>query len=367
MNQFFSFLKKEFHHILRDKRTMIILLVMPIVQIVLFGFAISTEIRNIDIAVFDQSKDETSRKLITKIADNPYFSLVKIINNAAEVEKTFQNNSCKLILIIPPKFEQTLFSEYHAGLQILADAVDPNESGTMNMYLSNVIMEFQQQLSTTETPIMIDVNTRMLYNPELKSAYDFVPGVMALIMIIVCAMMTSISIVKEKEMGTMEVLLASPIQPIIVILAKLTPYFVLSFLNIATILFLAKFLLGLPILVNSLPLIFLISMLYIVVSLALGLFISTVTESQQVAMLMSLLGLMLPNLLLSGMIFPRENMPSILQLLSNIPPATWYIMALKTVMIKNLSFIHILQPFFILLGMAILLITVSLRKFKIRL
>lgn len=365
--QFISFLKKEFYHILRDKKTIVILLIMPIVQIILFGFAISTEVNNTPLAIFDHNKTPTSQRLVQQIQDNPYFTIVHFINHENEIQKLFRKNKTKLVLVIPYDFEKKLVSQKKSPVQILSDATDPNEASTMNLYLSSTIINFQKTLSNSAVPMMISVAPRMLYNPELLSSYYFVPGVMALIMIIVCAMMTSVSIVKEKEMGTMEILLVSPIKPIVVILAKLTPYFVLSVVNIISILILAKFVLGLPIMAGSLWLIFLISMLYIIVSLALGLLISTLTNTQQVAMMISLLGLMLPNLLLSGMIFPRENMPLILQWISVVPPATWYITMLKDVMIKNLPFDFIIKPFLILLGMALFCIILSLKKFKTRL
>ena len=332
MKQFISFIRKEFYHIFRDKRTMMILLVMPIILIILFGYAITTEIKRAPIAILDQSRDEVTQKMIEHLAASEYFELYTMVNSEAEGQALFRQGKVRLLIIFPAQYA----SSPDASVQLLADATDPNEATQLAAYATAILQQFsifnsQFSINNAITPVV-----SLLYNPLMKGAYNFVPGVMGLILILICAMMTSVGIVKEKEIGTMEVLLVSPMKPVYIILAKATPYLLLSLVNIATILSLSYFLLGVPI-AGSLTLLVSVSILYALVSLCLGLLISTVADTQQAAMLVSAVVLMLPVMLLSGMMFPIENMPKILQVLSNIVPARWYISAVKDIMIKGLG------------------------------
>ena len=363
MKQFISFIRKEFFHIFRDKRTMLILLAMPIILIILFGYAITTEIKCVPIAVFDQSRDEVSRKITEHLGASEYFDLYKMVDSEAEAQSLFKQGKIKLVVVFPPQYASTA----DAGVQLVADATDPNTATTQTGYAANIISSAGREMLPAGMQVSTIVpEVKLLYNPQMKSAYNFVPGVMGLILILICALMTSVGIVKEKEMGTMEVLLVSPMKPVYIILAKAIPYLLLSIVNVATILALSYFLLKVPI-AGSLVLLVAVSILYALVSLCLGLLISTIADTQQAAMLISAMVLMLPVILLSGMVFPIENMPDILQWLSNIVPAKWYIIAVKDVMIKGLSAGAILKEIGILSFMVIFLVILSVKRFKTRL
>ncbi|WP_293668139.1 ABC transporter permease [uncultured Parabacteroides sp.] len=364
MKQFISFIRKEFYHIFRDKRTMMILLAMPIILIILFGYAITTEIKRAPIAILDQSRDEVTQKMIEHLAASEYFELYTMVESQAEAQALFRQGKVRLVIVFPAQYA----SSPDVSVQLLADATDPNEATQLAAYATAILS--QVKVETINSPLStgnaITPVVSLLYNPLMKGAYNFVPGVMGLILILICAMMTSVGIVKEKEIGTMEVLLVSPMKPVYIILAKATPYLLLSLVNIATILSLSYFLLDVPI-AGSLTLLVSVSILYALVSLCLGLLISTVADTQQAAMLVSAVVLMLPVMLLSGMMFPIENMPKILQVLSNIVPARWYISAVKDIMIKGLSVRAILPEISILAGMAVFLVALSVKRFKIRL
>jgi ABC-2 type transport system permease protein len=367
MKQFLSFARKEFYHIFRDSRTMMILLGMPIIQIILFGFAITTEVKNTRVAVYDPSNDISTQRIINQLSASEYFTIDHYLNNPEDVQEAFLEGKVSLALIFSENFNENLLHTGEAAIQLIADATDPNQATTITSYASNIIASYQQELLREyNISFQIIPEIRMLYNPEMKSAYNFVPGVMGMILMLICAMMTSIAIVREKEMGTMEVMLASPMKPIYVIVSKMVPYFVISWVNLITILLLAVFVLGVPISGNLIWL-NVLSLIFILVALALGLLISTLIDSQVAAMIASGMGLMIPVILLSGMIYPVENMPHILQWLSCIIPARWYIAGVKKLMIEGLPVSFVLKELAILTGMAFVLITVSLKKFKTRL
>lgn len=365
MKQFLSFVRKEFYHIFRDVRTMMILLAMPIVLIVLFGYAITTEVKRVPIAVFDQSQDELTRKMTDRLGASEYFKLYTTVSSHAQAEALFRQGKVQVVVVFPPRYA----SAPDAQVQILTDATDPNTATQLSSYCQAIIT---QQLMADGGPppghsaAGVSPVVSLLYNPQMKGAYNFVPGVMGLILILICAMMTSIGIVKEKEMGTMEVLLVSPLKPVYIILAKAVPYLLLSMVNIATILLLSYFLLGVPI-KGSLSLLVSLSVLYAIVALCLGLLISTIADTQQAAMLISGIALMLPIMLLSGMMFPVENMPLPLRWISNIVPAKYYIVAIKDVMIKGLPATEVLREIGVLVFMAVVLVALSVKRFKIRL
>ena len=361
MIPFVAFIQKEFFHILRDKRTMLILLVMPVVMILIFGFAISTEIRNINVVIVSPNQSESVRQIVEKIEANEYFSVVGTLPSPHQIDRAMRSDRADIALVFDANFEQ------NASIQLVIDASNPMVATAEMFYLSGIMHAyFTNKLQGILPPQSISTNVRMLYNPQMKSSYNFVPGIMGLIFILICAMMTSVSIVREKEVGTMEVLLASPVKPLHIIFAKMIPYFVISCVNLATILLLAYFVLEIP-MVGSLFWLCTLSIIYIVLALALGLLISTVVTSQVAAMFGSLLGLMLPVLLLSGMMFPIENMPIPLQVISNVIPARWYIAAVRKLMIEGLAVSYITKELFILLGMTLFLIIVALKKFKNRL
>lgn len=368
MKQFLSFVKKEFFHIFRDTRTMMIILGIPIIQMLLFGFAITTEVRNVQVAVFDPSKDISTERIINQLDASNYFHVVKMLNNPDEISTIFKkDHNINLVVVFDEKFNENLLHTGEASIQLIADATDPNQATTLSGYATNIINSYQQELlQEYKIPIQIKPEVKMLYNPQIKSAYNFVPGVMGLIFMLICAMMTSISIVREKETGTMEILLASPMKPIYIIIAKAIPYFAISIVNLTTILLLSVYVLKVPVTGNFYSLIG-ISLLFIMVALSLGIFISTVAQTQVAAMLVSGMGMILPVMMLSGMIFPIESMPVILQWVSDIIPAKWYVLAVRKLMIQGLGITSVYKELSVLLAMFTFLIILSLKNFKTRL
>lgn len=367
MKQFTSFVKKEFYHILRDRRTMFILLGMPIVQIIIFGFALTNEVKNAQIAILDQSRDVATTAITEEIAASRYFDIRKNIYSYHEIEGAFKEGHIKLAVIFPQQFEHDLQHFNKAQVQLIADASDPNVANTLTNYASAIIRDYQDRVTDgRKLPYTINTEMRMLYNPQLKGAYSMVPGVMAMVLMLVCTMMTAITIVKEKELGTMEIMLVSPIQPLKIIVAKAVPYLALSMINIASILMLSVFVLQVPI-NGSLVLLVLESILFTITCLALGLLISSATDSQQTAMFISLIGMFLPTVMLSGFMFPIENMPLPLRIVSHAVPARWFYAIVRSVMIKGAGLEAVWKETLILAGMTVFLIFLSIKKFKIRL
>lgn len=367
MNQFLSFVKKEFYHVFRDSKTLLMLFGLPIVLIVLFGFAVTNEIKNAKIVVCDYAKDEASHKIIGELKSNKTFKLEEIIASHFQIEETFKKEDIKLAIIFPNNLKKDLCHLNKAQVQIIADASDPNTANTLTNYALSVIMEYQTELmQNNNVPYSITAEIRMLYNPELKGATNFVPGIMALVLLLVCVLMTAVSIVKEKETGTMEILLVSPFNPFLVIISKALPFLLLSLVNLSVILVLSVTILEMPI-NGSLWLLVAESILLIFCALSLGLLISNNTRSQQAAMLISMLGMMLPTMLFTGFMFPVENMPVPLQVISNIVPSKWYYIIVKSIMIKGLGFSAIWKETLILFVTTCALLFISLKTFKIRL
>jgi len=367
MKQFFSFVKKEFYHILRDKRTMFILLVMPIVQIIIFGFALTNEVKNSRIAVLDNSKDVATTSIIHEINASKYFDVERNLYTYNDIEAAFRSGKVKLAIVFPQNFNDNLQHFNKAQIQLVADASDPNVANTLINYATAIIMNYQDRITNDrKLPYTINTEMRMMYNPQLKGAYSFVPGVMAMVLMLVCTMMTAITIVREKELGTMEVLLVSPIQPLKIVVAKAVPYLLLSIVNITSILLLSVLVLEVPI-NGSIILLMLVSILFTLTSLALGLLISSATDSQQTAMFISLTGMFLPTIMLSGFMFPIENMPLPLRIVSNAVPAKWFYNIVKSVMIKGVGIEMIWKEVLILTGMMFFFLALSIKKFKIRL
>lgn len=367
MKRFIGFIKKEFYHIFRDRRSLFILFGMPIAQILLFGFAITNEINNVDIAILDSSKDDVTEEIIHKISASKYFSIKQFIEKESDIEGIFKQGKVKAILNFEKDFSKNLIKDHKATIQIITDATDPNTANTITNFVNAILQKYQKSLNEDlVVAYQIVPESRMVYNPELKSVYMFVPGVMTIILMLVSAMMTSISITREKEMGTMEILLVSPLKPIQVIVGKVFPYIFLSIINAVVIVVLSIFIFKMPV-QGSLFLLALESILFIVSALALGILISTISATQQTAMMISLMGLMLPVILLSGFIFPISSMPVPLQLISNIIPAKWFIIIIKGIMLKGVGLEFIWKETLILLGMTVFFIALSVRKYKIRL
>ncbi len=370
MKQFLTFVQKEFFHIFRDRRTMLILLVMPVMLIVLFGYAITTEVKDTRTAILDTSRDAVTTQIREKLAANRYFTLQADVATIEEAEELFRAGQIDLVIAFSPDFAEHLRAGGDASIQVLSDGTEPNQASVRAGYAQQVLAGYAVDLAaaagTAQRPqYSVDVQTTMLYNPQSKSEYNFVPAVIGMILLLICVMMTSISIVREKEMGTMEILLASPLPPAVIILAKLVPYFAISAVNLATILILSKFMLGIPIAGSLLGFIG-ITLLYIFVALALGLFISSVVNSQLAAMFLSIL-MIVPTMYLSGMVFQVESMPAPAQYASVIVPARWYMSVARKLLIQGVELRYVVQETLVLGTMAVVLLGVAWRMFKTRL
>jgi ABC-2 type transport system permease protein len=367
MNRFKNFVIKEFYHIFRDKRSLVVLFGIPIAQVLLFGFVITNDIRNAKIAVLDYSKDEVTSEITNKIVSSQYFKLSENLKNDAGIEDIFKKGNVKLILVFESNFSRELQNTGKAKIQIIADATDPNIANLLVSYISAIVLDYTRELNQQATiPMQLTLVPRMFYNPELKSVYMFVPGVMAMILMLISAFMTSITITREKESGTMEILLVSPLRPSQIIIGKVMPYVLLSFLSSIMIILLGIFVFGMPVQGNFL-LLLAESLLFIILALCLGILISTVANSQQTAMMMSMVALMLPTILLSGFVFPVENMPKILQWLAHAMPPKYYITIVKNIMLKGTGISYVWKETMVLIGMTLFFILVAIRKFKIRL
>lgn len=364
---FIAFVRKEIYHILRDRRTLFILFGMPIAQVIIFGYTVTNEFKDASIAILDQSHDHLSNELVQHIQASGHFRLAADLHSYEDIQDRFADGSIKMAMVIPPEFADQFFGEKRVQIQLIADGTEPNYATTLVNYASGMIRGFQARKSEIQQmPYQVQVETRMMYNPELKSVYNFVPGVITLILMLISAMMTSLTIAREKELGTMELLLVSPLPPMLIILGKVTPYVLLSFINAVIILILGVFVFGVPI-VGSLALLLGACVLFVLTALALGILISTRTATQQAAMIISLMMLMLPTMLLSGFIFPIDSMPDILQWISNIIPAKYFIEILKHVMLKGTGWEFIWFPISVLVGMTMFFLIASYRNFKIRL
>ena len=351
MKQFISFVIKETKHILRDKRTMLILFGMPVVMMMFFGFAITTDVKDVRTVVVTSQMDNQTQAVVERLAQSEYFTITQTARTPQEAERIIRSQKADMAVVFANGF-----ASKKGGLQFIVDGSDPNMAQQWTNYAQQVILNPQSSL----------VNLRMLYNPQMRSAYNFVPAIMGMLLMLICAMMTSISIVREKEKGTMEVLLVSPVKPLMVIIAKAVPYMVLAFCILITILLMARFVLGVP-LQGSILWILLVSTIYILLALSLGLLISNIAQTQLVALLMSAMVLLMPVIMLSGMMFPIESMPQILQWIAAIVPPRYYIEAMRKLMIMGVGINEVMKEVTILSVMTVVVLTVSLKMFNTRL
>ena len=359
MKQFIAFVIKETKHILRDKRTMLILFGMPVVMMLLFGFAITTDVKNVRTVVVTSEMSPRTQQAVERLAQSEYFVITQTVNTPREAEQLIRSQKADMALV----FVQ------NRGMQIMVDGSDPNMAQQWTTYALQTIAADRSAPATlhaakNDSPITI--HTSLLYNPQMKSAYNFVPAIMGMLLMLICAMMTSISIVREKEKGTMEALLVSPVRPLMVIIAKAVPYLILAFGILITILLMARFVLGVP-LAGSLLWILAVSTLYILLALSLGLLISNVAQTQLVALLLSAMVLLMPVVMLSGMLFPVESMPTILQWISAIVPPRYYIQAMRKLMIMGVGIGEVAHEVAVLAVMTVVLLAIALKKFNVRL
>jgi ABC-2 type transport system permease protein len=361
MSTFIAFIIKETRHIVRDRRTLLILMGMPVVMMLLFGFAITTEVRNVRLVIVTSSMDKQTQAIADRLDASSYFNITACTPSSTEAKNLIQANKADMAIV----FSQNFANHHYDGqekIQIIADCADPNMAIQQTSYAKQIIAAEMSNGKKSNNGVIL----KLLYNPRMESAYNFVPGVMGMILMIICAMMTAISIVREKERGTMEVLLVSPIRPILIIIAKIIPYLALGIIDLSFILVISHFILNVPI-AGSFVSLTVVSVLFIIVALSLGLFISVSTNTQVAAMLASGMILLMPCILLSGMIYPIESMPRILQLFAYIVPASWFISACKKIMIMGVSITMVWKEISVMAFMATLLLIVSLKKFKKRL
>lgn len=363
MNQFISFVIKETKHIVRDRRTMLILFGTPVVMMLIFGFAITTDIRNVKVTVVTAVMNPRIQQVVQRIDASEYFVVTQTVSNTQEAKQLLADHQADMAIVFSNDFANERYSE-QASVQFLVDYTDPNMAEQRVSYIQQIIMDELRSQQTAQQQAI--ANTKLLYNPQMKSAYNFVPGIMGMLLMLICAMMTSVSIVREKERGTMEVLLVSPVKPLYIMIAKTVPYFVLSIFILISILLISKFILAVPI-EGSVITILAVSLLYIVLALALGMLISVVSQTQVVALLISGMLLIMPSTMLSGMIYPIESMPTVIQYISTIVPTRWYVSAIKKVMIMGVGVDMIYEELIIMLGMTLLFLGIALKKFKIRL
>jgi len=368
MKRFLGFVKKEFLHIFRDFRTLIILFGIPTAQILIFGFVISTDLKDARIAFLDLSKDEITQKISDKICSSGFFIRIDNLQNYTDIDNILKKGTAKAVFVFGENFGRDLISEGKASMSIIADGSEPNTATLITNYATAIVTDFNRELAGIpgNLAMMVQPEVRMFYNPELKGHFMFVPGVITLILILICALMTSVTITREKEFGTMEVLLVSPLKPVQIILGKVMPYFLLSFINVILILLLSWFVFGLPV-KGSLALLLAESMLYIFMSLSLGILISTVSSTMLQAIFISMIGMLLPTILLSGFIFPIENMPKVYDYVSSVLPPRYFIVIIKNIMIKGTGFMYVWKETLILVAFTVIFIGLSIRNFRIRL
>ncbi|MDE5745050.1 MAG: ABC transporter permease [Paramuribaculum sp.] len=368
MKQFRSFVRKEFIHILRDPRSLLILLVMPVILVLLLGYVIKNDVKDIRVAVIDPAKDVYTTLITERIAANRYFIITDEINSEREAMDKFRKGEIDIAVIFSPCFADRLVHSSDASIQILSDGSEPNQASVRVAYAQQVIDGLRGELlkkSGEVNTMNIKVSSRMLFNPQQRSEVNFVPGIVGMVMLLICCMMTSIAIVRERETGTMEILLASPLPPIYIVIAKLIPYMLIALTDLVVILCLSVFLLHIP-MTGSLSLYIFVSVIYIFTSLMLGLLISTIVNTQLAAMLISLL-LIVPAMYLSGMVFDINSMPKVAQIVSNIVPTKWFITASRKIMIEGVEVRYVVKEIMILIGESVVFLLLSWKLFKTRL
>ena len=366
MRAFLGFVRKETLHLLRDRQTLAILILFPVIQVLIFGFAVRTDVRDIQIAIVDPTPDVATNELRQRVAASDRFNVVWIGSSAAELETRFREGTARQALVLPRDVERRIGRGDSLPVQLITDGSDPNTAGIMMGYASAIVQRWYHDEVPPGGSLQIEPQARMRYNPTLESAHLFVPGLVAFVLTIVSALMTAISITREKETGTMEMLLVSPIRPRAIVAGKVIPYIVLGFVSVLLVLAAARSVFGVP-LRGSLVLLLAESVLYIITALALGILISTKVPNQRTAMIAALAGLMMPTLLLSGFIFPIDSLPTVLQWLSNVVPARWFLTIVRGIMLKGAGLATLWQETLILIGMTIFLLVQGSRGLAIRL
>jgi ABC-2 type transport system permease protein len=367
MNSLLGLLRKEVYHILRDRRTLAVVVLMPVVQVILFGFAIRTDVKDIRLAIVDSRPDHITMEIRHRLEASGAFRTVAVAARVGELDALFQRGSAHEAVVFEPDFAGRLDRGLPARIQVITDATEPNTASTRQNYTLSVIQAYERERRAEgRQAITIVPQGRMRFNPTSESSHLFVPGLMAFVLTIISALMTAISLTREKETGTMEALLVSPLRPWQIIVGKVVPYLAIGFVSVLLVVVEARLVFGVP-LRGSMILLLAEGLLYILVSLSLGMLISSRTSSQRVAMMGAMIGTMLPTMLLSGFIFPIESMPKILQYISHVIPARWFVEIARSIMLKGVGLDFLWSQSLILLAMALVLLGLSTRSFHIRL
>lgn len=369
-----AFMVKEVRHILRDRQTLFIILAIPLAQVLLFGYALRTDINEIRVAVVDPAPDAVTIALRNRLTATPRFRVTQVLANANPLVTLFRRSAADMAIELEPGFADRLGRGEPARIALVTDAADPNSGTTRQAYASAVLSDFATEIGAAAgaahgaapAPVRIVLDQRMRFNPTLASVNLFVPGLIALVLTLISALMTAISLTREKERGTLETLLVSPLRPWQIIVGKVAPYIVLGFIIALVVLAAAAGVFHVPF-QGSLALLLGESLLYTLVSLALGVLIAARTSSQRTAMMGALVGTMMPNVLLSGIIFPIASMPGWLRVLSVIVPARWFIVIARGIMLEGVGLANLWLETAVLALMTIVLLTAAVRSFSARL
>ncbi|WP_368261066.1 ABC transporter permease [Butyricimonas sp. RTP31023st2_F12_RTP31023_210422] len=367
IDQFLAFTRKEFFHILRDRKTLLVLVVLPISQLLIFGFALNSSLAEMPTAVLDMSNDRMSRQIVSEIDASSTFKIVEYVSSMQEVDELFKSGKLSLVLVFMPGFEREIKRTGKGNMQVIMDASLQINASTLESYILATLLTYQQKINAgRELPIQIIPEVKMRYNPRLNSAFHFVPGVIGIVLMLVCSMMASLAIVKEKESGTMEVLLVSPVRPPVIILAKLMPYLLIGMINIVVILLISVFVLKVPV-AGNIFLLFFVGTIFTLSSLALGIMVSVLTKTQRSAIIISIAGLMLPAITLSGFIFPLDSLSMGMKVIVHAMPVTLFISSARNIMIKGLGMEAVYPELCGLVVITVVLIAISIKCFKNRL
>lgn len=367
IDQFLAFTRKEFFHILRDRKTLLVLVVLPISQLLIFGFALNSSLTEMPTAVLDMSNDRMSRQIVSEIDASSTFKIVEYVSSMQEVDELFKSGKLSLVLVFMPGFEREIKRTGKGNMQVIMDASLQINASTLESYILATLLTYQQKINAgRELPIQIIPEVKMRYNPRLNSAFHFVPGVIGIVLMLVCSMMASLAIVKEKESGTMEVLLVSPLRPPVIILAKLMPYLLIGMINIVVILLISVFVLKVPV-AGNIFLLFFVGTIFTLSSLALGIMVSVLTKTQRSAIIISIAGLMLPAITLSGFIFPLDSLSMGMKVIVHAMPVTLFISSARNIMIKGLGMEAVYPELCGLVVITVVLIAISIKCFKNRL
>jgi len=360
-----AILRKEFIHILRDWRSLLIIILMPVLMIVLYGYAITMDMRDIRFSVIDDARTPESRALVQAFSENGFFHLVPGPITHEDIPERFQRRDIHLVLVIPPEYSRDLARDHSTRVQLIIDASDNNVGTFVNNYSEQVLAGVMREMNG-RAPLLFDITPRIFYNPDMRSTNFFVPGLVALILMLISALLTSIAIAREKETGTMEQILVSPVRPLEIVIGKVLPYVLLGLLNAGVIVLSASVLFDVPIR-GSLLLLGLLSLMFVFVALSFGLLFSTVARTQQIAMFMTLMATILPTIMLSGFIFPIASMPAVLRWIAQVLPATYYLTIVRGIMLKGIGLAELSTHALVLLGMGALLLLIATKRFQLRL